>query len=113
MITLKSVTYANIMSVGNHPITIQLDRNHTTLIGGQNGTGKSTALLALVYGLYGKLLNNMKLEQAVNSTNKKALLVKVEFEKNGEQWLVVRGEKPKKFEIYKNDELLDQYANSR
>lgn len=113
MINLKKVTYQNIMSVGNHPITIELDRNHTTLIGGSNGTGKSTALLALVYGLYGKLLNNMRLEQAINSVNKKAMLVDVEFEKNGDEWRILRGEKPKKFEIYKNGEKLDQYAAAR
>jgi len=101
------------MSIGNHPITLKLDQHHTTLVGGRNGSGKSSALLAIVYCLYGKLLNNMKLEQAINSNNKKALLTKITFEKNGETWQVIRGEKPKKFEIYRNEELLDKQANAR
>lgn len=113
MIQFTSVEYKNLQSVGNHPIKIQLDKSPTTVIGGQNGTGKSTMLTAIAYGLFGKLLSGMKLANAINSVNKKQLLVKVSFVKNGEEWMVVRGEKPKKFEIYRNDELMDQYANAR
>lgn len=105
--------YRNVQSVGNHPIKIQLDRNPTTVIGGQNGTGKSTMGFALTYGLYGRFPNGAKLADAINSVNKKNLLVKVWFEERGDEYLVVRGEKPKKFEIYKNDEMLDQSANAR
>lgn len=113
MINFKSVEYKNYQSVGNHPIKIDLDRSSATIVVGPNGSGKSSFLGALAYGLYGKLLSGMKLSQAINSVNKKALLVKVKFEKHGEDWEVIRGEKPKKFEIYRNDELVDQYANAR
>ncbi len=113
MIKFTSVEYKNIQSVGNHPIKIQLDGSSTTVIGGQNGTGKSTLMSAIAYALFGKLLSGMKLANSINSVNKKNLLVKVSFTTNGDDWLVVRGEKPKKFEIYRNDELLDQYANAR
>lgn len=73
----------------------------------------STMLSTLTYCLYGKMLAGIKLNQAINAINKKNLLTTCIFEANGEEWTVVRGEKPKKFEIYRNDELVDQYANAR
>ena len=39
--------WKNLLSTGNNFIEIQLDRNPTTLIVGENGSGKSTILLAL------------------------------------------------------------------
>lgn len=40
MVVFETLTYKNFESVGNHPITIQLNRNQTTLISGKNGSGK-------------------------------------------------------------------------
>lgn len=113
MITFTSIEYKNFQSVGNHPIKIDLTSSPTTCIGGKNGNGKSLILNAITYGLFGKTLSGIKLSQAINSVNKKKLLVTVNFTKHGDDWKVVRGEKPKKFEIYKNDEMIDKYANSR
>lgn len=113
MIRFTRLTYKNFYSIGNHPISIELDRSPTTLIGGENGSGKSAMMSALTYGLFGKMLAGIKIGQAINSINKKNMLITVEFEVRGEEWKVVRGEKPKKFEIYRNDELLDRYANAR
>lgn len=113
MPNFKTLEYKNLQSVGNHPIKIQLDRSPTTLIGGPNGSGKSTLLYAFTYCLYGKFPSGAKLADVINSVNKKNLLVKVTFTERGDDYLVVRGEKPKKFEIYRNDELLDQHAHAR
>src|SRR5690554_136584 len=113
MPNFKTLEYKNLQSVGNHPIKIQLDRSPTTLIGGPNGSGKSTLLYAFTYCLYGKFPSGAKLVDAINSVNKKNLLVKVGFTERGDDYLVVRGEKPKIFEIYRNGELLDQHAHSR
>lgn len=113
MIYFKWVEYKNIQSAGNHPIRVELDRSPTTLIGGENGAGKSNLLTALAYCLFGTVLSGAKLSDIINNINKKALLTKVCFEKNGVEWIVIRGEKPKKFELWKDDEKLDQYANSR
>lgn len=108
-----SLEYKNIQSVGNTPIKIQLDRNPTTLIGGDNGSGKSTMLYALAYGLYGRFLSGAKLGDVINSTNKKSLLVKVTFRQRGKEYVVVRGEKPKKFEVYEDGEMWNQDASAR
>lgn len=114
MLKLKKIEYKNFQSVGNHPITIQLDRSTTTVVGGKNGTGKSTLWLALGYGLFGKLLSkDAKLDEVVNSVNKKALLVKVWFSVNEDEYVVERGMKPGKFEIYKNGDMLPQDAKSK
>lgn len=113
MIEFKTLSYKNIQSVGNYPIVIELDRSPNTLVGGANGSGKSTMLYAFAYCLYGKFLSGLKLADAINSVNKKNLRVEITFVKNGSEYKVVRGEKPKVFEIYKDGEMFDKDAHAR
>ena len=108
-----SIEYKNIQSVGNHPIKIQLDKSSNTLIMGKNGTGKTTLGFAISYALFGKFPSGVKLQSAINSINKKNLSVTIKFTERGSEYTVIRGEKPKKFEIYKDNEMLDQNAHSR
>ena len=49
MINFKYVRWKNFLSIGNQFIEIQLDKNPTTLIIGENGAGKSTILDALCF----------------------------------------------------------------
>ena len=60
MIKFKYVRWKNFLSTGNQPIEIQLDKNPTTLIIGENGAGKSTILDALCFGLFGKPFRMIK-----------------------------------------------------
>ncbi len=110
MIRFRSVTYSNIMSVGNTPITVSLDGFNKTLITGTNGAGKSTYIEAVCFALYGKPFRNIKKTQIVNAVNKKKLLVEIEFQDKRHVYKIVRGIKPNKFEIYKDDELIPQEA---
>ncbi len=110
MIKFKQVTYSNIMSVGNTPITVLLDEFNKTLITGTNGAGKSTYIEAVCFVLYGKPFRNIKKTQIVNAVNKKKLLVEIVFQDNKHVYKIVRGIKPNKFEIYKDDELIPQEA---
>lgn len=107
------VTYKNLQSAGNTPIVIELDRNKTTLVSGQNGSGKSTLTESIVYALFGKTMKKVKLAGIINTKNKNNLVVELSFSQNGSDYMVRRGEKPKKFEIFKDDELIDQTANAR
>ena len=102
MILFKNLTFCNLLSAGNQPVTIDLNKCKTTLIHGTNGSGKSTLLDALCYGLFGKSFRGVNLTQLINTQNKKGLLVEVEFSIGKSDYLVRRGMKPKVFEIFKN-----------
>jgi len=108
MITFKKITWSNFLSTGQHPTTVNLDQNQTTLIIGSNGAGKSTILDALTFVLYGKSFRKINKAQLINSTNEKGCLVEIEFDLNSTQWKIQRGIKPNIFKIYRNDEELDQ-----
>jgi DNA repair exonuclease SbcCD ATPase subunit len=113
MIDILQVKYKNFQSVGNAGLTIDLQKSPTTLLGGDNGSGKSTMLEAISYCLFGKTLKKVKLAGLINTTNKKAMETEIVFRKYGDEYKVVRGEKPKKFKIYKNDELMDEDAAAK
>lgn len=113
MINLKKITIKNLMSVGNVPIIIELDTHKKNLITGKNGTGKSTILIeALTYALFGKPYRNINMPQLVNTTNKKGMEVKLEFEIDGTPYEIKRGIGPKVFEIRKDSELIDEDAST-
>ena len=113
MIIFKSVKWKNFLSTGNTFTTIYLDRQPTTLIVGDNGAGKSTILDALCFVLFNKPFRIIKKSQLVNSINNTETVVEVNFEIGTRKYRVMRGIKPNKFEIYYNDKMVNQDANSR
>jgi DNA repair exonuclease SbcCD ATPase subunit len=113
MIVFKSVSWKNFLSTGNSPNTVLLNKSQTTLIIGKNGEGKSTILDALCFSLFGKPFRNINKGQLVNSINGKGCVVEIEFTINGKEYKIIRGIKPNIFEIYINDELINQDAASR
>ena len=113
MIIFKKISWKNFLSTGDAPTTIFFDRTPTTLIIGENGSGKSTILDALTFGLFGRAFRSINKPQLVNTVNEKGLEVEIEFSIGKKKYLVRRGVKPNKFEIYYNDKLIDQLANNR
>ena len=113
MINFKYVRWKNFLSTGNQPTEIQLDKNPTTLIIGENGAGKSTVLDAICFGLFGKPFRTISKSQIVNSINNGATMVEVEFSIGTVEYKVIRGIKPNKFEIYQNDKMMNLEANVR
>ena len=113
MITFKYVRWKNFLSTGNTFTEVQLDRNPTTLIIGENGAGKSTILDALCFGLFGKPFRQISKKQLINSVNGGSSVVEVEFTVGGKDVRVMRGIKPNKFEVYVNEQMINQDANAR
>ena len=111
MIQFKYVRWKNFLSTGNNFIEIQLDRNPTTLIIGENGAGKSTILDALCFGLFCKPFRGINKPQLLNSVNNSSCIVEIEFKIGSKNIKVVRGIKPNVFEIYINGKMYNQDAS--
>ena len=104
MILFEKIRWKNFLSTGNQYIEITLNKDDNTLIVGSNGSGKSTVLDALTFSLFGKPFRKINKAQLINTTNEKDCMVEVELTIGTTEWKVVRGVKPNKFEIYRNDE---------
>ena len=113
MIIFRYVRWKNLLSTGNYFTEIKLNNNQNTLIVGNNGSGKSTMLDALCFGLFGKAFRNINKPSLLNSINNKDCIVEIEFDTNNKSYKIVRGIKPNVFEIYQNGELLNQDAAAR
>jgi len=113
MIKFKSVSWQNFLSTGNEMTTVQLDRSPTTLIVGQNGAGKSTLLDALSFALFGKPHRDINKPQLVNTINNKLCVVEVKFDIGIHKFHIIRGIKPNRFEIYQNDNMINQSSMAR
>lgn len=113
MIFFKTVRWKNFLSTGNYYNEINLADKKNTLIVGNNGSGKSTILDALSFGLFGKPYRNINKPQLVNTINNKDCMVEVEFSIGPNEYKVVRGIKPNKFQIYQNDALLNENSHSK
>ena len=112
MIYFKYVKWRNFLSTGNNWTTIDLSRSSNTLIVGTNGAGKSTLLDALCFGLFGKPFRKINKPQLLNSINQKDCVVEVAFSVGQKFYRIVRGMKPNVFEVYCNDELINQNAKN-
>jgi DNA repair exonuclease SbcCD ATPase subunit len=113
---IKNITVKNFLSVGNQTQAVTFDKEHLTLVlgenidlggddsGSRNGTGKTTIINALSYALYGQALTNIRKENLINKTNAKHLLVTVEFEVNGQAFRIERGRKPNLLRLFVNNQ---------
>jgi len=113
MITFKKIRWKNFLSTGNHWSEIDFQKNHTNLIIGTNGAGKSTVLDALTFALFNKPFRKINKPQLVNTTNEKDCLVEIEFSVNSRDYLVRRGIKPNIFDIEVNGVSLHKEADDR
>ena len=113
MITFKNIRWKNFLSTGNAWTEIQFDKSPSTLIIGENGSGKSTMLDALTFALFNKPFRKVSKPQLVNSINGKKLMVEINFSIGKRNYLIRRGELPKVFEIEVNGMKLDKDANIR
>jgi DNA repair exonuclease SbcCD ATPase subunit len=116
MFKIKNITVKNFLSVGNQTQAVDFDKEHLTLVlgenidlggddsGSRNGTGKTTMINALSYALYGTALTNIKKENLINKTNAKHMLVTVEFDVNSQSFRIERGRKPNVLKFFVNNQ---------
>ena len=112
MIQFNTIKWKNFLSTGNGWTEVRLDHSPSTLIVGENGSGKSTMLDALSFGLFGKPHRKISKAQLVNSINQKQALVEVDFTIGQSYFKLVRGIKPNIFEIWKDGNMINQSSHS-
>lgn len=113
MITFHTLKYKNFLSTGDSFTNLNLEETATSLIVGQNGSGKSTMLDALSFSLFGKAHRNINKVQLINSVNNKGTVVEVEFTVAGARYKVVRGLKPAVFEIWQGETMINQDSHAK
>ena len=113
MIRFEKIRWKNFLSTGDKFTEVNFTGAPTNLIIGENGAGKSTMLDALSFALFGKSHRNITKKQLINSINNKACLTEVEFTVGGKGYKVVRGIKPTRFEIWKDDVMINQSAHAK
>tara|TARA_E500000318_G_scaffold81829_1_gene77146 strand:- start:406 stop:2112 length:1707 start_codon:yes stop_codon:yes gene_type:complete len=112
LIIFKKVRWKNFLSTGNYFLEVELDRNPSTLIVGENGSGKSTVLDALCFVLFNKPFRPISKSQLINSINLGGTVVELEFHVQRNKFKIIRGIKPNVFEIYCNGRMMNQNANN-
>src|SRR5210317_2618524 len=102
MLTIKTLTVKNFLSVGNQAQSINFEGKNLVLVigenmdlggddaGARNGTGKTTIINAISYAFYGEALTNIRRDNIVNKTNEKGMLVSVKFVKNNVEYTIER-----------------------
>ena len=110
MLTIKNVTAKNFMSIGNNTQAVTFDTEQLTLVlghnldlggdGSRNGTGKTTIINALSYGLYGEALTNIRRDNLINKTNAKGMIITVDFDINGKEYRIERGRRPNTLKFF-------------
>ncbi len=113
MIQFKNIRWKNFLSTGNAYTEIDFTKSPSTLIVGENGTGKSTLLDALTFALFNKPFRNVSKPQLINTINGKNLRVDINFQIGSKNYCIKRGLQPRIFEIEINGEKLDKNANIR
>ena len=108
MIVFEKVRWKNFLSTGNVFSEVDLQLSRTNLIVGANGSGKSTILDALTFSLFGRPFRKISKSMLVNSVNEKDTTVEIEFHIGKNQYKIIRGIKPSKFEIYCNGQMWDE-----
>lgn len=103
----------NILSIGNAGIEYKLNVHSHTLIIGENGAGKSTLLSIICFALFNRPYVNINKPQLINSINNKELVCEVDFTIGSNDYMVRRGIKPNIFEIWCNNELINQDAANK
>lgn len=100
-VAFKKLSIQNFLSIGNDPIIVDFQRGINIITGvnldkegSKNGVGKSTILDAIHFVLFGETIRELKKEHIVNRHTRKDCIVTLEFEVNGEAYVLTRTIEP-------------------
>ncbi len=112
MLTLKSLTIRNFLSIGNITQCISFNTHDLVLVLGENldlggndnrnGVGKSAIVNALSYALFGEALTRIRKDNLINASNMKNMLVTLKFTTSGKNYTIERGRKPNIFKFFED-----------
>ena len=71
---------------------------------------KSTIIDAISFGLFGKAFRGIKKPSLINSINQRDSVIEISFKIGQDNYNILRGQKPHRFEVYKNDNQLNETA---
>lgn len=100
-VVFKKLSIQNFLSIGNDPIIVDFQRGINIITGvnldkegSKNGVGKSTILDAIHFVLFGETIRELKKEHIVNRHTRKDCVVTLEFDVNGEAYILTRSIEP-------------------
>lgn len=107
----EKIKVRNFLSVGSQPVELEYQSGIHLVTGKingktvRNGVGKSMLFTdAVVFGLFGKSIREVNMDQMVNSIVGEKCEVTLWFKLNGVPYRIERGIKPGYLRIFKNDE---------
>ena len=106
MIELKCISLRNFLSFGNTWTKMDFEEG-VHIIEGRNGSGKSSIVDALCFGLFGLTLRKCPKNQLVNRRTGKDCIVEIELVSNGKTVSITRGIKPNVFLVTVNGKVIE------
>jgi len=91
---IKKIKMKNFRSFSNKETEVELDGKFNIFVG-ENGSGKTSVILALRYALFGTQGIDIKAEDLVNNINKDNMSVTLFCEKEGKEIIIKRGRSKK------------------
>lgn len=114
-VAFKKLSIQNFLSIGNDPIIVDFQRGINIITGinldkegSKNGVGKSTILDAIHFVLFGETIRELKKEHIVNRHTRKDCVVTLEFEVNGEAYILTRTIEPTAVQLLQPSLKLNQ-----
>lgn len=112
MLIIENITAKNFLSIGAQTQAVSLGGGQLTLVlghnadlggeGSRNGVGKTAAINALSYAIYGEALTNIRKDNLINLTNGKHMMVTVDFRVGNNQYRIERGRRPSVLRFFIN-----------